>query len=288
MVHRSREITTESSINLVDRHFDDDDSEIELCGEGRRAPQNKIPISKEPPRNSVRASCSSTSHMHKRSNQSDVNFKEVIEMDREQHPHIDSEERFVELANRESDWLSPLADSDSDDQAFISKESTLESVPCLRETDRERATKSKQLTDRSTLKPKRRTQTAKLKQFDSHRSSHDNPNGSPPSPRDDFNCSGLPLQLERLSNLHTEGKLTEAEFALAKKAILESQATSVFSTNLRAARRSQMRASCTTNQSRASQKFPPGQYNVLDPSRNSLPAPLCRFPPPPPRSNMCR
>ena len=281
MVHRSREVATESSINRVDRYFNsdfDDIDEIELSGEGRRAPPSN---SKQAPTNlfsSVRASYASTSDQHKRSTQSDVIMTEVIEMDREQHPQIVSEERFVELANRESDWLSPL--SDSVDQAFISKESTLESVPCLRETDLENETRSKQVTSRSSLKPKRRTQTTKLKQVDSHRSSHDESNIAP---RDDLHSGGLPLQLERLSNLHMEGKLTEQEFTLAKKTVLESKTTPAFSTSLCAARRSHIRASCGTNQSRASQKFPPGQYNVLDPSRNSLPAPLCRFPTPPPR-----
>ena len=104
-----------------------------ICGEGRRVSSTigsfrdeRLDLAAKRATQKLRSSQSLEGR--KPPSHSNDLYKEVIEMDREQHPAFIREELFVELANRESEWLSQI--SDNDDHAAVSQESTLESVPC--------------------------------------------------------------------------------------------------------------------------------------------------------------
>jgi hypothetical protein len=263
---------------------DFDDSK--LCGEGRRSSTGQHTSSRKqsvgPPKTAQDSKKSKAPHPLSKSlkketarNIPDDMYQEVIEMDKEQHPDIGLEELFVELANRESEWHCPI--SDFDDQAAVSEESTLESVPCSIESNAKSRKSKKPSRKVKSFETKRSEPTRKVQYGLSNQDSlSDASSLSSPAPipmtcrgqeQDLSPGSDLPSQLEALANLRSDGMLSDAEFSLAKKAILDPRATSL---------RQRIRGHFTKPKDLEIARADQDKYSVLDPVRNSAPAPLSR------------
>ena len=199
-------------------------------------------------------------------------YREVIQMDKEQHPDIALEELFVELANRESEWLSPI--SSLADQAAVSQESTLESVLCSAETNMKSKRASKPHRVQKRLESKSQllfvsTSAESLSETSSQALPTQSSTTTMTFQHDLSPSSNLPTQLETLANLRSEGMLTEVEFSQAKKTILDPQSPANRQILRKTARKPQ-------NIKKSEPISDIDQFSVLDPSRNSAPAPLSR------------